>query len=106
MPRPVCAAAGRPVVVADRWARFYATVSALLILGPLLGPGQWLWRDAVTTPRPFLTDSALGLGDAAPRAVPQDWLLVGLGHVLDPGIVARIVTAAALIAAGWGAVAL
>ena len=43
-----------------------------LILGPLLGPGYLLLRDAVSTPRSYLTDSALGLTDAAARAVPQD----------------------------------
>ena len=106
MPGLTTRAFGPAGPAADRWARLYAALSALLILGPLLGPGQWLWRDAVTTPRPFLTDSALGLGDGAPRAVPQDWLLAGLGPVIDPGIVARIVTAAALTAAGWGAIAL
>ena len=34
---------------------------ALLVAGPLLKPGYLLLRDAVSTPRSYLSDSALGL---------------------------------------------
>ena len=50
-------------------AAVYSLALTLLILGPLLGPGYLLLRDAVSTPRSYLTDSALGLTDAAARAV-------------------------------------
>ncbi len=52
----------------------YALALSLLITGPLLGPGYLLLRDAVSTPQSYLTDAALGLGEAAPRALPQDFL--------------------------------
>lgn len=81
----------------------YSLVLAVLILGPLLGPGYLLLRDAVSTPRSYVTDSALGLTDAAARAVPQDWLIAMLSSVVDGGIVVQAILVAALWAAGWGA---
>ena len=84
----------------------YSLVLALVVLGPLLGNGYLLLRDAVSTPRSYLTDSALGLGDAAPRAVPQDWLLAVLSPVVDGGVVVKVILAGALWAAGCGAAAL
>ncbi len=76
---------------------------ALVILGPLLGPGHLLVRDAVSTPRSYLTDSALGLSDAAARAVPQDAALAVASTVVDGGVVVKVVLLLALWAAGWGA---
>ncbi|WP_324194492.1 hypothetical protein [Nocardia blacklockiae] len=84
----------------------YSLVLALIVAGPLLGPGYLLLRDAVSTPRSYLTDSALGLGDAAPRAVPQDALLAVLSVVVDGGVAVKTILVAALWAAGWGAAAL
>ncbi|NKY37650.1 hypothetical protein HGA13_31970 [Nocardia speluncae] len=60
-------------------------------------------RDAVSTPRSYLTDTALGLGDAAPRAVPQDALLATLSVLVDGGVVVKAILVAALWAAGYGA---
>ncbi|PPJ32712.1 hypothetical protein C5E45_20895 [Nocardia nova] len=60
-------------------------------------------RDGVSTPRSYATDAALGLGDAAPRAVPQDGLLAALSVVVDGGIVVKAIMVLALTAAGWGA---
>src|SRR5205823_125746 len=71
---------GRVVPVA------WSLALALLVVGPLLGPGYLLLRDAVSTPRSYPTDAALGLGDAAPRAVPQDGLLAAVSTVIDGGI--------------------
>ena len=68
-----------------------ACFSRLLILGPLLGPGYLLLRDAVSTPRSYLTDSALGLTDAAARAVPQDASLATLSVVVDGGLVVKAI---------------
>ncbi|RMI34388.1 hypothetical protein EBN03_05690 [Nocardia stercoris] len=84
----------------------YSLVLALLVLGPLLGPGCLLLRDAVSTPRSYLTDSALGLGDAAARAVPQDWLLAVLSPVVDGCLVVKLILVGSLCAAGAGAAAL
>ncbi|MFC9517940.1 hypothetical protein ACFTSD_19620 [Nocardiaceae bacterium NPDC056970] len=81
----------------------YSLVLTALILGPLLGPGYLLLRDAVSTPRSYVTDSALGLTDAAARAVPQDWLIAALSSVVDGGVVVKAILVAALWLAGWGA---
>ncbi|MFX0574174.1 hypothetical protein [Nocardia nepalensis] len=93
-----------------RWVRFapagYSGVLSLLIGGPLLGPGYLLLRDAVSTPRSYMTDSALGLGDAAPRAVPQDALVAALSSVIDGGLIVKAILVVALWAAGYGAAVL
>lgn len=70
---------------------------------PLLPPGYLLLRDAVSTPRSHLTDAALGLSEAAPRALPQDFFLAVASHVLDGGVVVKVLLVAGLWAAGWGA---
>ena len=70
---------------------------------PLLRPGYLLLRDAVSTPRSYLTDAALGLGESAPRAVPQDFAVASLSVLVDGGLVVKAVLVAALLLAGWGA---
>jgi len=80
----------------------YALVLALTVVGPLLGPGYLLLRDAVSTPRSYLTDSALGLV-AAPRATPQDFAIALASHCVDGGIVVKAVLVVGLWLAGWGA---
>ncbi len=52
-----------------------AVTTALLLAG-LARPGFPLLRDWVATPRPPLSDAALGLGESAARAVPQDVAVV------------------------------
>ena len=52
----------------------YALMLALAVTAPLLAPGYLLLRDAVSTPRSYFSDAALGLTEAAPRALPQDFL--------------------------------
>lgn len=93
-----------------RWAKFvpagYSGSLAVIIAGPLLGPGYLLLRDAVSTPRSYLTDSALGLGDAAPRAVPQDAMLATLSPIVDGGLIVKAILLVALWAAGFGAAVL
>ena len=84
----------------------YSFALAALIFGPLFGPGHLLLRDAVSTPRSYLTDSALGLTDAAPRAVPQDWLLAVTSSVVDGGVVVKVILFLALWFAAWGGAAL
>ncbi|WP_433716761.1 hypothetical protein ACQP2U_40840 [Nocardia sp. CA-084685] len=94
----------------NRWASFvpagYSGSLAVLIAGPLLGPGYLLLRDAVSTPRSYMTDSALGLGDAAPRAVPQDAMLATLSPIVDGGLIVKTILLVALWAAGYGAAVL
>lgn len=81
----------------------YGLLLALLITAPLLGPGYLLLRDAVSTPRSYLSDAALGLSEAAPRALPQDFLIALTSSVLDGGVVVKALLVAGLWAAGTGA---
>ncbi|CQD14745.1 membrane protein [Mycolicibacterium conceptionense] len=60
-------------------------------------------RDAVSTPRSHLTDAALGLSEAAPRALPQDFFVAVTSAVIDGGIVVKVLLVAGLWLAGWGA---
>ncbi|MGV0993874.1 MAG: hypothetical protein ACOYB7_16675 [Mycobacterium sp.] len=76
---------------------------SLAVTAPLLAPGYLLLRDAVSTPRSYLTDAALGLGEAAPRAVPQDFAIAALSTVIDGGWVVKAVVIVALLLACWGA---
>ena len=88
----------------DRWApSAYAMALALLITAPLLAPGYLLLRDAVSTPRSYLSDSAIGLGESAPRAVPQDFAVAVLSAIVDGGVVVKAVLIAGVFLAGWGA---
>ncbi|MFD4366727.1 hypothetical protein [Rhodococcus sp. NPDC058521] len=80
----------------------YSLALSALILGPLLGPGYLLLRDAVSTPRSYLTDAALGLSDAAARAVPQDAVLAVLSTVVDGGLLVKAILLACLWLTGTG----
>ncbi|MGV0810914.1 hypothetical protein ABQF34_03035 [Mycolicibacterium boenickei] len=81
----------------------YTLALSLLVAGPLLGPGYLLLRDAVSTPRSYLTDAALGLSEAAPRALPQDFFVAVASTVVDGGVVVKLLLLAGLWLAGWGA---
>lgn len=81
----------------------YALVLTLAVTAPLMAPGYLLLRDAVSTPRSYLSDAALGLSQAAPRALPQDFFLALTSHVIDGGIVVKALTVSALLLAGCGA---
>ncbi|MCW1959982.1 MAG: hypothetical protein KIH64_015835 [Mycobacterium sp.] len=83
-----------------RWA---SAALALAVTAPLVGSGYLLIRDAVSTPRSYLSDGAIGLGEAAPRAVPQDFAVASLSAVVDGGIVVKALLIAGLFLAGWGA---
>ncbi len=75
---------------------------SLVVAGPLLKPGYLLLRDAVSTPRSYLSDAALGLSASAPRALPQDFAVALASHVIDGGIVVKVLLVAGLWLAGWG----
>nr|BBX79303.1 hypothetical protein MFLOJ_30900 [Mycobacterium florentinum] len=75
---------------------------ALLVTAPLLRPGYLLLRDAVSTPRSYLSDTALGL-TAPPRATPQDFAVALASHLIDGGVVVKALLVGGLWLAGWGA---
>lgn len=81
----------------------FSLLLTLAVTAPLLAPGYLLIRDAVSTPRSYLTDSAIGLGESAPRAVPQDFAVAVLSAVSDGGLVVKALLIAGLFLAGWGA---
>lgn len=80
----------------------YALALALLVVAPLLRPGYLLLRDAVSTPRSYLSDTALGL-TAPPRATPQDFAVALASQLVDGGVVVKVLLVAGLWLAGWGA---
>lgn len=80
----------------------YALALSVLVTAPLLAPGYLLLRDAVSTPRSYLTDAALGLTEAAPRALPQDFAVALASSLLDGGVVVKALLIAGLWSAGWG----
>ena len=88
---------------AMQWSRpGYALFLALLVVAPLLRSGYLLLRDAVSTPRSYLSDSALGL-TSAPRATPQDFAVALASHLVDGGVVVKALLVLGLWLAGWGA---
>jgi len=92
---------GRPtsLLLIDCWV----LVLALLLLWPQRLAGYGLGHDMVFTPRQPLTWQSVGLGSAAPRAVPLD-ALVALASKVAPGaVIGRIALLAPLLLAGWGA---
>jgi hypothetical protein len=80
----------------------YALFLALLVVAPLLRPGYLLLRDAVSTPRSYVSDTALGL-TSAPRATPQDFAVALASSVIDGGVVVKALLVLGLWLAGWGA---
>ncbi len=80
----------------------YALALTLAVVAPLLRPGYLLLRDAVSTPRSYLSDSALGLM-SPPRATPQDFAIALASHCVDGGLVVKAVLVVGLWLAGWGA---
>jgi hypothetical protein len=78
-------------------------VLSLAVTAPLFAPGYLLIRDAVSVPRSYLSDAALGLAEAAPRALPQDFAVALISTVIDGGAAVKLLLAVGLWLAGWGA---
>jgi hypothetical protein len=81
----------------------YALALTLAVTAPLLRPGYLLLRDAVSTPRSYFSDAALGLSESAPRALPQDFAVAAASSVVDGGAVVTALLVLGLWLAGWGA---
>jgi hypothetical protein len=81
----------------------WSALLAVVALGPALGPGHVLAYDMVSAPRPPLGWRAAGLGDALPRAVPQDLVVALLARVVPGSLVQAVALVAALFFAAWGA---
>lgn len=77
-------------------------LAVVLVLPLLTRPGHPLARDLVFVPRQPFTDATWGLGDVAPRAVPLDSVVAALTHVVDGGVLARVVLPLTLALLGWG----
>ena len=93
-----------PTRRAVRWlVPGYALALTLAVTAPLLAPGYLLIRDAVSTPRSYLSDAALGLGESAPRAVPQDFAVAVLSTGVDGGLLVKALLIVGVFLAGWGA---
>ena len=80
-----------------------SAVSALVIVGPGLGPGYLLVRDMVFVPSPPLTGRLLGLNHETPRAVPSDLVVALLSQVVPGQLVQKLVLLGILVSAGVGA---
>ena len=95
---------GRVAMTRRQWITLWLSSAglSLVILAPIFRPGHLLIRDMVSTPRSYPTDTAMGLGGSAPRAVPQDWLIAIASHVVDGGVVVKVLTLLALVLAGAG----
>jgi hypothetical protein len=81
----------------------WSALLALVILGPALGPGHVLAYDMVSTPRLPFGWRAAGLGDALPRAVPQDLVVSLLTRVVPGSLVQAAALVGAVFFAAWGA---
>lgn len=77
-------------------------LSLVLVLPLLIRRGHPLARDLVFVPRQPFTDSTWGLGDVAPRAVPLDSVVAALTHLVDGGVLARLLLPLSLALLGWG----
>lgn len=78
--------------------------AALLVLGPLWFAGGFaLSYDMVFVPHPVWRRDLVGVGSTVARAVPSDLVVAALSTLLPGEIVQRLILAAVLVLAGWGA---
>lgn len=83
----------------------WALVLAGLLTWPMARGGYLLGHDLVFTPRQPFGPDAVGLGSAAPRAVPLDALVAIAERIVDGAVVGRVAVLAPLLGAGVGAAA-
>ena len=97
-------ATGRPwtawsLGLPDAWA----LLLAVLLVSPVRLAGYPLGRDMVFTPHQPLNADSVGLGSAAPRAVPLDAVVALVSRALDGAALGRIALLVPLVLAGCGA---
>ncbi|MFC6707283.1 hypothetical protein [Flexivirga alba] len=80
-------------------------VCGLIALGPSLAPGYLLHYDLVFVPRLALSDRTLGVDGSVPRAVPNDFVVALLSHIVPGWVVEKALLLAffVLVGAGVGA---
>jgi hypothetical protein len=81
----------------------WATLLAVVLLGPALGPGYVLSYDLVWVPHLALRSDFLGLGTALPRAVPSDAVVAVLDNLVPAALLEKLALLVPLVAAGAGA---
>ena len=88
------------------WSPLWAGLLIVLLLWPLVLPGQLALRDMLVLDSPALSPAALGTGDLPARNAPQDGLLAVAGTALPASWVARGLLLGGAVAGAWGAVLL
>lgn len=78
----------------------------LVALGPSLAPGYLLHYDLVFVPRLALSDRTLGVDGSVPRAVPNDFVVALLSHVVPGWVVEKALLLAVFVLVGAGVGAL
>ncbi|NNG41184.1 hypothetical protein HJ588_18140 [Flexivirga sp. ID2601S] len=78
----------------------------LLALGPGLRPGYLLFYDLVFVPRLPLGDRTLGVDGSVPRAVPNDFVVALLSHLMPGWVVEKLVLLVVFAGVGAGVGAL
>ena len=88
----------------DALLDLWVLLPVVVLTWPLLSRGGYPFsRDLVLTPALPLRPESLGLGTAAPRAVPLDAVVGALSVLVDGGVVGRVGVVGGLAVAGWGA---
>ncbi len=84
-------------------ARTWPWLLSLVVLGPVLRPGNVLSYDMVFVPDLAFRSDFLGLGSGLPRAVPSDLVVSLLDEVVPGQLLQKALLLAALVLAGLGA---
>lgn len=80
----------------------WSLLLALLVLGPVLGPGYVLSFDMVWVPDLAVRADVLGVGSGLPRAVPSDAVVAVLDELVPGAVLQDLVLLASLVLGGLG----
>jgi hypothetical protein len=87
----------------DLWVWLLALLSALIVVGPALGPGSLLNLDLLAFDNADLPRGTWGLGPELPRRVPLGTMLAPLSALLGGELVAKFLLVAIIVTAFIGA---